>query len=88
MTRAPWLLQNGRSGYRMGMPSRPRSSTPWCSTASGAPSAAPTWASPAEILSERFGISKEEQNEVAFNSQAKAAAAIKAGRFKDEIVPV
>jgi len=42
----------------------------------------------AETLSERFGISKDEQNEVAFRSQAKAAAAVGSGRFKGEIVPV
>jgi acetyl-CoA C-acetyltransferase len=42
----------------------------------------------AENLSERFGISKELQNEVAYQSQLRATAAIKAGKFKDEIVPV
>jgi acetyl-CoA C-acetyltransferase len=42
----------------------------------------------AETLSERFGISKELQNDVAYQSQLRATAAIKAGRFEDEIVPV
>ena len=42
----------------------------------------------AENLSERFGISKELQNDVAYKSQLNATAAIKAGKFKDEIVPV
>ncbi len=42
----------------------------------------------AENLSEQFGISKEQQNEVAYQSQLNATAAIKDGRFKDEIVPV
>ena len=42
----------------------------------------------AENLSEQFGISKELQNEVAYQSQLRATAAIKDGRFKDEIVPV
>jgi len=42
----------------------------------------------AENLSERFGISKELQNDVAYRSQLNATAAIKAGKFKDEIVPV
>ena len=46
MTRAPWLLQDGRSGYRMGMPSGAHVRLPWSRTASGAPSAARTWASP------------------------------------------
>jgi acetyl-CoA C-acetyltransferase len=42
----------------------------------------------AEILAERFGISRTEQDEFAVKSQNKSEAAIKAGRFKDEIVPV
>ena len=42
----------------------------------------------AEILSERFGISKEDQNEVAYRSQLNATAAVQSGKFKDEIVPV
>lgn len=42
----------------------------------------------AEALAEEFGISREEQDEFAYNSQMKAKAAIEAGRFKDEIVPV
>lgn len=42
----------------------------------------------AENVSEKWGISREEQDEFALNSQKKAAAAITGGRFKDEIVPV
>ncbi|WP_040210624.1 acetyl-CoA C-acetyltransferase, partial [Clostridium polynesiense] len=42
----------------------------------------------AENIAEKWGISREEQDEFAVNSQNKAEAAIKAGRFKDEIVPV
>ncbi len=42
----------------------------------------------AENLAEMYGITREEQDEFAFNSQEKAHAAIQSGRFKDEIVPV
>jgi len=42
----------------------------------------------AEALAEEFNISREEQDEFAYNSQMKARAAIEAGKFKDEIVPV
>ncbi len=42
----------------------------------------------AENVAEQFGISREEQDELALSSQNKAEAAIKSGRFKDEIVPV
>lgn len=41
-----------------------------------------------EVVSERFDVSREEQDEYALNSHRKAGAAIKAGHFKDEIVPV
>jgi len=41
-----------------------------------------------EVVSERFHVSRAEQDEYALQSHQKAAAAIKAGRFKDEIVPV
>ena len=87
MTRAPWLLQNGRTGYRMGMPSDQIYDAMvldglWC--AIGGTHMGLT----AENLSERFGISKDDQNEVAYCSQLNATMAIKDGRFKDEIVPV
>lgn len=42
----------------------------------------------AENVAERFKISREEQDAFAARSQQKAEAAIKSGRFKDEIVPV
>ncbi len=42
----------------------------------------------AEILAERYKISREEQDEFSADSQNKAERAIKAGKFKDEIVPV
>jgi len=87
MTRAPWLLQNGRSGYRMGMPSDQIFDAMvldglWC--AIGGYHMGLT----AENLSEKFGISKELQNDVAYRSQLNASAAIRDGRFKDEILPV
>lgn len=42
----------------------------------------------AENVAEKFGISREEQDTFAVNSQNKAEAAQKAGKFVDEIVPV
>jgi acetyl-CoA C-acetyltransferase len=41
-----------------------------------------------ESVAEEYKISREEQDRYALESQHKAAAAIKEGRFKDEIVPV
>ena len=42
----------------------------------------------AENVAEKWQITREQQDEFAANSQQKAEAAIAAGRFKDEIVPV
>jgi len=42
----------------------------------------------AENVAAKFGITREMQDQFALASQNKAEAAMKAGRFKDEIVPV
>ncbi|KJV33544.1 acetyl-CoA acetyltransferase [Aquitalea magnusonii] len=42
----------------------------------------------AENVAEKYGISREEQDALALASQNRAEAAQKAGKFKDEIVPV
>jgi len=42
----------------------------------------------AENVAEKYGISRADQDAFAVASQNKAEAAIKSGRFKDEIVPV
>ncbi|HEY4545500.1 MAG TPA: acetyl-CoA C-acyltransferase [Pedomonas sp.] len=42
----------------------------------------------AEIVAERYGISREDQDAFAALSQQRAAAAQAAGRFNDEIVPI
>jgi len=42
----------------------------------------------AENLAAQYGISREEQDEFALESQERAREAIESGRFRDEIVPV
>lgn len=42
----------------------------------------------AENLAEKWGISREEQDELAAESHRRAAAAISEGRFADQIVPI
>ena len=42
----------------------------------------------AENLAEKYNISREEQDELAYQSQMKATAAIREGRFKEEILPI
>lgn len=52
----------------------------------------PTWywgmGLTAEAVANQYGVSREEQDEFAVKSHAKAIEAIKNGKFKDEIVPV
>lgn len=42
----------------------------------------------AENVAEQYGLTREMQDEFAVRSQNRAEAAIKAGKFKDEIVPI
>jgi len=42
----------------------------------------------AENIAAEFGVTRRDQDELALESQRRAEAAIKSGRFKDEIVPV
>lgn len=42
----------------------------------------------AENLAEKYNISRQEQDEIAYQSQMRATVAIKEGRFKEEIVPI
>ena len=42
----------------------------------------------AENVAEKYGISREDQDEFSYTSQMRAKKALETGRFKDEIVPV
>lgn len=42
----------------------------------------------AENIASRFGVTREEQDDFAYNSQQKAKKAIEEGKFLDEIIPV
>jgi len=42
----------------------------------------------AEMMAKKYGLSKDQLDEFAYNSHQKAIAATKAGLFKDEIVPL
>ncbi|WP_422123462.1 acetyl-CoA C-acetyltransferase [Planococcus sp. X10-3] len=85
MSRAPYLLENARSGFRMGDQKVVDSMV-----ADGLTCAFNDYhmGNTAENLCDKYGISREEQDKFAARSQARAAAAIEAGKFADEIVPV
>jgi acetyl-CoA C-acetyltransferase len=85
MSNAPYLLPKAREGYRLGNGKILDSVIQdglWCAFDDQ------HMGCTGEVVSERFHVSRAEQDEYALNSHRKAAAAIKAGRFKDEIVPV
>jgi acetyl-CoA acetyltransferase family protein len=42
----------------------------------------------AEVVAERYKVSREKQDELAFNSQQRTAAAQQSGKFNDEIFPM
>lgn len=85
MSQAPYLLKNARDGYRMGDQKVVDSMINdglWCAFNDYHMGVT------AENLCEKYGITREEQDEFSARSQQRATAAIEAGKFKDEIVPV
>jgi acetyl-CoA C-acetyltransferase len=85
MSNAPYLLAKAREGYRLGTGEILDSVIQdglWCAFDDQ------HMGCTGEVVSERFHVSRAEQDEYAVNSHRKAVAAIKAGKFKDEIVPV
>lgn len=84
MTRLPYLLPQARAGFRMGNGVVEDSmmrilSDPFSNQHMGLT---------AEKLAERYEVTRLAQDEFAAESQRRAIAAIEAGRFKDQIVPV
>lgn len=85
MTNAPYLLPQARSGYRMGDGKLVDSMVH-----DG------LWdvyndfhmGQTAELVAEKYGITREEQDVYALGSHQKAAAAWRDGRFAEEVVPV
>ena len=85
MSQAPYLLKGAREGYKMGdqkVVDSLISDGLWCAFNDY------HMGITAENLCDRYSITREEQDEFSANSQKKAAAAIEAGKFKDEIVAV
>jgi len=84
MTMMPYYLRQARAGYRMGNGTLEDGILHML----GDPFSKSHMGVTAEKLAEKYEISREAQDEVAVKSQERAAAAIAAGKFKDEIVPV
>lgn len=85
MSNAPFLLVGAREGYRMGDQKVVDSMVHdglWCAFENF------HMGNTGEIVAEKYSIPRADQDEYAANSHRKAAAAVKAGKFKDEILPV
>jgi len=84
MSRGPYLMPGARWGTRMGNAQMVDYMLgilydPWQQTHMGVT---------AENVAARYGISREQQDALALESQQRAARAIAEGRFKEQIVPV
>src|SRR6266568_3312524 len=85
MSNAPYLLPKAREGYRLGhgkMLDAIIQDGLWCAFDDQ------HMGCTGEVVSETFHVTRAEQDEYALNSHRKASAAIKAGKFKEEILPV
>jgi acetyl-CoA C-acetyltransferase len=85
MTNAPYLLPRAREGYRLGhgvIVDALIQDGLWCAFENH------HMGNTGEVVAEKYRVTRAEQDEYALNSHRKAVAAIKAGRFKDEILPI
>ena len=85
MSNIPYAMPGARDGYRMGnqqVIDLMVHDGLWC------PFEDWHMGNTGEVVAEKYQITREEQDNFAFNSHRKAAEAQAAGRFKDEIVPV
>ena len=85
MSNAPYLLRGARQGLRMGHQTLLDSMIHdglWDSYRDY------HMGNTGEVVAERYGVSREDQDRWAFESHRKAVAAIEQGKFRKEIVPV
>jgi acetyl-CoA C-acetyltransferase len=85
MSNAPYLMMKAREGYRLGNGELVDSMINdglWCAFENY------HMGCTGELVADEYTIGRSEQDEFAASSHRKAAAAIKAGKFKDEIVAV
>jgi acetyl-CoA C-acetyltransferase len=85
MSNGPYILAKARTGYRYGNGELLDSVLMdglWCSFEQC------PMGDEAEIIAEKFAITREAQDRFAYESHMKAAAATAAGYFQDEMVPV
>jgi acetyl-CoA C-acetyltransferase len=85
MSNAPYLLPKARTGYRLGdgtLMDAVVQDGLWCAFEDH------HMGNSAEFIADQFNVSRQEMDELALKSHQKAIAAIEAGKFEAEIVPV
>ncbi|MCG8467486.1 MAG: thiolase family protein [Gemmatimonadetes bacterium] len=89
MSRAPWVMLKPETGFSRVPPPMADTTVGWRFTNPVMPEG---WTislgQTAELVAEDHGTGREAQDAFAMESQRRAAAAIEAGRFDDEIAPV
>src|SRR5262249_393547 len=88
MTRAPFVMLKPDEAHPRGNMQLEGTTLGWRLTNPRLKEIAISMGETAENVAERYGVSREDQARFALESQRRAAAAIDAGRFRDEIVPV
>ena len=89
MSRAPYVMLKPSMGYARGAPAVADTVLGWRFPN---PAFTPEWTiglgRTAEVVAREFGVTREEQDAFAAESQARAQRAIARDRFRDELVPV
>ncbi|MCZ6480493.1 MAG: acetyl-CoA C-acetyltransferase [candidate division NC10 bacterium] len=85
MSRTPFMLTQARWGHRMGSL---EALDHMIHDGLTCPGTGERMGVLADSMAEKFQISREDQDRQALTSQQRAAEAIKAGKFKEEIIPV
>jgi acetyl-CoA C-acetyltransferase len=85
MSNAPYLMPKLRAGARMGHTEAKDAMIHdglWCAMTNQ------SMGNTGELVSQKYGVSRADQDDWAYHSHRKALAAMAAGAFKDELVPV
>src|SRR3954451_2463564 len=85
MSNAPYLIPKAREGYRLGngvLLDAMIHDGLWCAFENY------HMGNTGEVVAERYKVTRAEQDEFAYHSHQKALAATRAGKFKDEILPI
>ena len=88
MTRAPYVMQKPDEAFPRGNLQLEGTTLGWRLTNPRLKELAVSLGETAERVADRYGVSREDQDHFALESQRRAGAAIREGRFADEILPV